>query len=102
MKRLLITGATGFIGRHCLKLLLMEKVFEIHAVSSEEQQGDKLDMQWHRVNLLNLSQVLRLLGKVQPSHLLHLAWYVEPGMCWTSHENLRWVEASLALIRRTR
>jgi nucleoside-diphosphate-sugar epimerase len=40
-----------------------------------------------------------LLGAVQPTHLLHLAWYAEPGKFWTSPENLRWVEASLRLIR---
>jgi nucleoside-diphosphate-sugar epimerase len=36
---------------------------------------------------------------VQPSHLLHLAWYAEPGAFWSSAENLRWVEASLRLLR---
>jgi len=99
MKRLLITGATGFIGRHCLELLLIEKAFEIHAVSSKEQQSDQSDIQWHQADLLDSSQVLRLLTQVKPSHLLHFAWYTEPGMYWTSTENLRWIEASLTLIR---
>jgi nucleoside-diphosphate-sugar epimerase len=35
---------------------------------------------------------------VQPSHLLHLAWYAEPGRYWTSRENLRWVRATLDLV----
>ena len=34
-----------------------------------------------------------------PTHLLHLAWYAEPGLFWRSPENLRWVEASLRLLR---
>jgi len=78
---------------------LIEKSFEIHAVSSEEQEGGQPDMQWHQADLLDSPQVLRLLEKVRPSHLLHFAWYTEPGMYWTSAENLRWIEASLALIR---
>ena len=32
MKRVLITGARGFLGRHCLPLLL-ERGYEVHAVS---------------------------------------------------------------------
>jgi nucleoside-diphosphate-sugar epimerase len=99
MRKLLITGATGFIGRHCLKLLLKEKAFEIHAVSSVEQQAASLDIQWHQADLLDSAQVERLLAQVKPSHLLHFAWYTEPGMYWTSAENLRWTEASLSLIR---
>jgi nucleoside-diphosphate-sugar epimerase len=36
---------------------------------------------------------------VRPTHLLHLAWYAEPGQFWNSVENLRWLEASLRLFR---
>jgi nucleoside-diphosphate-sugar epimerase len=36
---------------------------------------------------------------VRPDVLVHLAWYVEPGRYWTAPENIRWVEASLALLR---
>ena len=37
--------------------------------------------------------------EVQPSHLLHLAWYTQPGALWTALENLDWVGASLRLLR---
>jgi nucleoside-diphosphate-sugar epimerase len=36
---------------------------------------------------------------VAPEVLLHLAWYVEPGRFWTAPDNVRWVEASLAMLR---
>ena len=39
------------------------------------------------------------MADVEPEVLLHLAWYVEPGRFWTAPENVRWVEASLALLR---
>ena len=35
---------------------------------------------------------------MRPSHLLHLAWYVEHGAFWTSPENERWLAASLVLL----
>lgn len=40
-----------------------------------------------------------LIAEVQPSHLLHFAWYTVPGKYWTSTENLRWVQASIGLLQ---
>ena len=37
--------------------------------------------------------------RVRPESLLHLAWYAEHGRYWTSVENVRWVEATLRLLR---
>lgn len=36
--------------------------------------------------------------EVRPTHLLHFAWFAEPGKFWTSRENLRWVRASLGIL----
>ena len=98
MKRILLTGATGFIGKYCLHLLSAAENFEIHAVSSNKQQKNGLGVHWHKADLLNYGQVSELMSKVKPSHLLHLAWYTVPGKYWNSTENIRWVQASLALL----
>jgi len=99
MKRLLLTGATGFIGRHCLELLPMEKIFEIHAVSSKTLKSDRSGIIWHQADLLDSKQVSGLLAQIRPSYLLHLAWHTDPENCYTSAENFRWVEAGLTLLR---
>jgi nucleoside-diphosphate-sugar epimerase len=39
------------------------------------------------------------MADVRPEVVVHLAWCAEHGKFWTSPENLRWVEASLALLR---
>ncbi|MEK6299784.1 MAG: NAD(P)-dependent oxidoreductase [Acidobacteriota bacterium] len=105
MKRVLLTGATGFIGRHCIAPLL-ESGYEVHAVSSKAQEERALhanqefrDVRWHKANLLDSAQVTSLVGEVKPTHLLHFAWYTVPGYYWTSLENLRWVQASLDLLQ---
>jgi nucleoside-diphosphate-sugar epimerase len=36
---------------------------------------------------------------VAPTHLLHFAWYAEPGKYQHSEENLRWCQAGIELIR---
>lgn len=97
MKRLLLTGANGFIGRHALPHLL-SRGFEVHAVSSEARETEE-GVRWHRADLLAREDVAELVREVQPSHLLHFAWDVTPGKFWTSVENLRWVEASLSLLQ---
>jgi nucleoside-diphosphate-sugar epimerase len=54
---------------------------------------------WHRGDLLEVGTAEALVAAVRPDRLLHLAWYAEPGRFWDSPENLRWVEASLRLLR---
>ncbi len=98
MKRVLITGATGFIGRQCLPLLL-EQGYEVHAATIEQPSPELPDVRWHQMDLLDASQTQRLVESVAPSHLLHFAWYTAPGKYWSTPENLRWVQASLELLR---
>jgi nucleoside-diphosphate-sugar epimerase len=100
MKRLLFTGASGFIGRHCLPAL-HSSGYEVHAVSRRlplTTSGDE-DIRWHQADLLDPEQVKALVAEIQPTHLLHLAWYAVPGRFWTSPENLRWVQGSLDLFQ---
>jgi len=98
MKKVLLTGATGFIGRHCLPLLV-ERGYEVHAVSSKVIEGKLPNVYWYQADLLDLGQIPVLMVKVQPTHFLHLAWYAVPGKYWASSENLRWVQASISLLQ---
>jgi nucleoside-diphosphate-sugar epimerase len=97
VKRVLVTGATGFIGRQVLAPLVA-RGFDVHAVSREGAAAQGVT--GHAVDLLQPTEIVRLLGDVRPTHLLHFAWYAVPGDYWTSPENVRWVEASLSLVRR--
>jgi nucleoside-diphosphate-sugar epimerase len=98
MKKVLITGASGFIGRPCLKAL-QSRGFEVHAVSSRAHQDSAQQIIWHRVNLHDYGAVSQLLREVRPATLLHLAWYVEHGKYWSSLENIKWVQSSLHLVQ---
>jgi nucleoside-diphosphate-sugar epimerase len=98
MSRVLVTGAGGFIGRHTLPPLLAAG-FEVHAVTSSlPPRGVPADVCWHRANLLEPASARALAEAVQPSHLLHLAWFTEPGVHPTAEVNLDWVQASLRLL----
>jgi nucleoside-diphosphate-sugar epimerase len=95
VSRVLITGASGFIGRHCIDCLA-DRGYEVHAVSSSSQEP-YAGVTWHKANLFDSDRVSELLSTLRPSHLLHLAWYTAPGNYWNSRANLLWVKASLTL-----
>jgi nucleoside-diphosphate-sugar epimerase len=89
VRRALVTGACGFIGRHAVAAL-RERDFEVHTVSRRAGAADHVD---------DLSDPRALLARVRPTHLLHLAWYVEHGAFWSARENLDWVARSALLLR---
>ncbi|MES1180140.1 MAG: NAD(P)-dependent oxidoreductase [Hyphomicrobium sp.] len=95
MARIVVTGATGFIGRHAVSALIRSG-HEVHVLGrTKPDDGSAI---FHRVDLMEPEEVRACLDRLQASHLLHLAWYTEPGKFWTSSENLRWLAASLALL----
>ncbi len=99
MKRVLVTGAAGFIGRHCIEPLVRSG-YEVYAADIHIPEVDSPSVRWLRTDLLDEKQVSRILADVRPTHLLHFAWYAEPGKYWTAMENLRWVRASLDLFEK--
>jgi nucleoside-diphosphate-sugar epimerase len=98
MKRVLLTGASGFIGKHCIAPL-KARGYDVHAVSSRDVPTDAA-VTWHRANLLDRSTAAGLVRDVAPTHLLHLAWYVVPGKLISSPVNYDWVTSSLELVRQ--
>jgi nucleoside-diphosphate-sugar epimerase len=94
MTRLLITGATGFIG--CPAVRLAARAFEVHAAARSPVAAPGAT--YHACDLLDGPAAAQLIERVRPTHLLHLAWIATPGVYWTSPENHRWVAASRRLL----
>jgi len=97
--RVLVTGGTGFVGRHSLALLV-EQGYEVHAVARTPPAEVQHGVVWHRGDLLDGAETVALLETVRPTHLLHFAWFAVPGRYWTDAENVRWVTATLHLFDR--
>lgn len=96
-KKVLMTGAAGFIGARCLPRLI-ERGYEVHAVTSRTAPpAGGARITWHRCDLLDPAACAQLAGAVRASHLLHLAWNAVPGKFWGSPDNLRWLEAGVRL-----
>ena len=98
MTRVLVTGATGFIGRQTFAPLLAAGV-EVDAISSRPTpSAAPPGVRWHELDLLSADSE-KAVTALGASHLLHLAWTTEPGRFWTSSQNLDWLKASLRLTR---
>jgi nucleoside-diphosphate-sugar epimerase len=96
MRKVLLTGANGFIGRNLPSLLLNEG-YNVDAVGRTPQSSELTT--FHNIDLLNLDQAkLGYISDIGADTLIHSAWCVEPGAYWTSADNLRWVASSLQLL----
>jgi nucleoside-diphosphate-sugar epimerase len=96
MMRILLTGASGFIGAHCLQRLLAEDC-EIHAVSRAGAGRNNGRITWHAGDLRQAPQAAALVANIKPTHLLHCAWIATPGVYGHSPENTEWSAAGTAL-----
>jgi nucleoside-diphosphate-sugar epimerase len=97
MKRILVTGARGFVGRQ-ITPLLAARGYDVHAVTSQTPPRDAT-CTWHHANLLQERQRETLVTSIGADALLHLAWAATPPHYWTDPENLRWLSATLDLVR---
>lgn len=97
--RVLVTGASGFVGRHCVAALERARL-DVQAVSGSGRTFPGAETtRWHECDLHDPAARAALLARTRPTHLLHAAWYAEPRLYWHSAENARWVETTVALFR---
>ncbi len=97
MKRVLVTGATGFIGRHVVQVL-SQRGYEVHAVGRRASPVAADCGYSHRSDLLVPGVAAQLIKDVAPEGLIHLAWEVGHGGAWRSDLNDRWREATVDLV----
>ncbi|MGE0646108.1 MAG: NAD-dependent epimerase/dehydratase family protein [Nitrospira sp.] len=74
-ERVLVTGASGFLGSHLCQRLIRYGV-EIHAVSRTREGPSSENPHWWRVDLEDYEATKNLLEKVKPHVLFHFSGHV--------------------------
>jgi UDP-glucose 4-epimerase len=75
-QRILITGASGFIGSHLCQRLLEEQD-EVHAIYRTQTPPDDSGARWWRADLSDESAVRALFRDIRPDVIFHLASHVK-------------------------
>ena len=95
--KILLTGASGYLGRHVLTYL-HQQGYDVVVL------GRRLPVGFEAVpllqcDLLDPTQLHPAVQQAGATHLLHLAWNTESGVYWTSPVNFRWADATLRLLQ---
>jgi nucleoside-diphosphate-sugar epimerase len=92
IKRVLVTGGTGYIGHQAVKIL-KEKDYDVIVASRRDNSRE-----CYRMDVLDTTSVNRAMKDIMPSHLLHFAWNLD-GAYFEDINNVNWLVASLHLLR---
>ena len=70
-QKILVTGASGFLGSHLCRSLCMNGT-EVHAISRNSSTDDKSSLHWWQGDLADFGTARKLLAAIQPEVIFHL------------------------------
>jgi len=95
-KKILLTGATGLIGKEIIKPL-QDMGYEISALTIDNTNAEN-GVHWIKCNIFNEESIKEAFNQVKPTHLLNFAW-ATTGDYLSSNINFEFVKAGLNLLK---
>ena len=94
MKKILITGSTGFIGSTLIKFFL-HRNYEVFALTRKKNKNSLI--KYIKADIFDHKRINKVLKKIRPNYLIHLAWEASPNKYQNSKANYKWLHSSLNL-----
>lgn len=91
--RVLVTGATGYIGRSVIAALAELGLPSVMVGRARVAGSDFIE-----ADLLQQADFGNLIQQSKATHLIHLAWEARHGAYWTHPDNPRWAIATARLV----
>jgi len=96
--KVVVTGATGFVGRHVINVLEEQKIPYVAIGQNSSYLTLEQQKNYYPINILSPEAPKKILS-LDGTHLIHLAWIADHGEYWYSTKNHEWVLATLNLVR---
>lgn len=94
MKKILITGITGFVGSHLLDLLAKKKTkYKLYGIVREKSSLAKIEHSLNAVELINCDLInptatFETIKNIFPDYIYHLAGESSVGLSWNAPQSL--------------
>ena len=95
--KVIVTGANGFIGTHCVEELT-KAGNRVYALCHKTPNGKLNNVEYMQIDLFDRLKVNSIFQDIRATHMLHLAWYVNPIDYRNSLGNIKWLDVSMSMM----
>ncbi len=81
MTRILVTGASGFVGGHMVDFLSQKRV-EVFGTYFQHKPDSQPGVSYLACDFMNREAVVKLFQKTKPTHVIHLVGQSSPSLSW--------------------
>lgn len=100
MKKVLITGASGLIGKEIISKMLESNDYEIYATTTNKKNLEQFErIKIIETDLLVSENCKLIFEKYEPEYMIHLAWDQRKSTFRNDKTNVDWLMVSLNLLQ---